>query len=83
MILDMDNDEYLFIGTGIVTTMTPADGNGNIGIERIDEVSYDGYGKMKKLRRLNGDEDHQGRHIRIPFGEYGMQLLKVYRYGNN
>ena len=28
----------------------------------------------------NGDEDHQGRHLRIPFGETGVQRLKVYRY---
>lgn len=79
MIMDMGNDMYLFIGTGVVTTMTPADGKGRIGIERIDEVVFDEYGKMKKLRRLNGDEDHQGRHIRIPFGDFGAQLLTVYR----
>lgn len=79
MIMDMGNDMYLFMGTSVVTTMSPADGKGRIGIERIDEVVFDDYGKMNKLRRLNGDESHQGRHIRIPFGEYGAQLLKVYR----
>ena len=79
MIMDMGNDMYLFMGTGVVTTMTPADGKGRIGIERIDEVVFDEYGKIKKLRRLNGDEDHQGRHIRIPFGDFGAQLLTVYR----
>ena len=80
MIMEMGNDTYLFMGTGVVTTMSPANGKGRVGIERIDEVVFDDYGNMKKLRRLNGDEDHQGRHIRIPFGEYGAQLLKVYRY---
>ena len=80
MIIDMGSDTYLFMGTGVVTTMSPADGNGKVGIERIDEIVFDEYGKMQKMRRLNGDEDHQGRHIRIPFNEYGAQLLKVYRY---
>ena len=80
MIIEMGNDTYLFMGTGVVTTMSPANGKDRVGIERIDEVVFDDYGNMKKLRRLNGDEDHQGRHIRIPFGEYGAQLLKVYRY---
>jgi len=80
MVMDMGNDMYLFMGTGVVTTMSPADGKGRVGIERIDEISFDDYGKMQKIRRLNGDENHQGRHIRIPFGEYGAQLLKVYRY---
>lgn len=80
MIMDMGNDIYLFMGTSVVTTMSPADGKGRIGIERIEEVVFDDYGKMKKLRRLNGDESHQGRHVRIPFGEYGAQLVKVYRH---
>ena len=80
MILDMGNDSYLFLGTGVVTTMSPSDGKGKVGIESIDEIVFDRNGKMQKLRRLNGDEDHQGRHIRIPFGEYGAQLLKIYRY---
>ena len=80
MILDMGNDSYLFMGTGIVTTMSPSDGKGKVGIESIEEIVFDRNGKMQKLRRLNGDEDHQGRHIRIPFGEYGAQLLKIYRY---
>ena len=34
----------------------------------------------KRLRRLNGDEDHQGRHLRIPAGSVGVQHLKIYRY---
>lgn len=80
MILDMGNDTYLFIGTGTVATMSPADGRGKVGIEKVEEIRFDTYGKMTKVRRLNGDETHQGRHLRIPFGEYGAQLLKVYRY---
>ena len=79
MIMDMGNDMYLFMGTGVVTTISTSDGKGRVGIERIDEVVFDDYGKMKKLRRLNGDENHQGRHIRIPFGEFGAQLVKIYR----
>ena len=75
LILEMGRDEYLFLGTGCVATMKPADGKGRMGILSIDE--YDG---LQPLRRLNGDEDHQGRHLRIPFGETGVQRLKVYRY---
>ena len=75
LILEMGRDEYLFLGTGCVATMKPADGKGRVGILSIDE--YDG---LQPLRRLNGDEDHQGRHLRIPFGETGVQRLKVYRY---
>lgn len=88
MILDMGDDEYLVAGTGVVVTMRPHDDDGTIvGIARIDEVisfggadTPDAKANLRFGRRLNGDEDHQGRHLRIPFGSYGAQLLKCYTY---
>ena len=50
-----------------------------VGIERIEELDYHDAG-LSVLRRLNGDEDHQGRHLRIPFGQYGVQRLVCYTY---
>jgi hypothetical protein len=32
------------------------------------------------LRILNGDEDHQGRHVRITDGEWGIQKFSLYTY---
>jgi len=32
------------------------------------------------LRHLNGDQTHQGRHVRIPDGQYGVQRLELYGY---
>ena len=29
---------------------------------------------------LGGDETHQGRHLRIPPGEWGVQRVRLYRY---
>ncbi len=77
LILDLDEQGLLFLGTSCVATMTPADGNGHVGILSIDEVTDS---SMHSLRRLNGDEDHQGRHLRIPYGSVGAQLLKTYKY---
>jgi len=77
LIIDMDDDSYLFLGTACVATMKPSNGKGRVGIMSIDEVKD---ASMAKLRRLNGDEDHQGRHLRIPFASTGAQLLKIYRY---
>jgi hypothetical protein len=31
-------------------------------------------------RRLIGDEDHQGRHLRLPSDQFGIQRVKLYRY---
>lgn len=77
LILDLDADGLLFLGTGCVATFRPADGSAHAGILSIDEVTD---GTLRPLRRLNGDEDHQGRHLRIPHGTCSAQLLKLYRY---
>ena len=78
LVLEMDEkDTFLFLGTGCVATMTPSDGKGRVGILSIDEVRDS---SLRPLRTLNGDEDHQGRHLRIPYGEVGAQLLRIYRY---
>ena len=76
LIIDEGDGQFLFMGTGCVATMSPKDGKGHIGILSIEELSPDG----KNLRRLNGDEDHQGRHLRIPAGEFQAQRLRIYRY---
>jgi beta-galactosidase GanA len=31
-------------------------------------------------RWLNGDQTHQGRHIRLPAGKFDIQRVKLYRY---
>jgi hypothetical protein len=37
-------------------------------------------GKWVAGRRMNGDQDHQGRHLQLPGGEYGIQKVKLYKY---
>ena len=37
-------------------------------------------GKWTPGRRMNGDQDHQGRHLRIPEGEYAIQRIRLYTY---
>ena len=50
------------------------------GIASVDEVSIDGQGQMHYLRRLNGDQDHQGRHVRIACGEWKILHIQLYDY---
>ena len=50
------------------------------GIASVDEVSIDEQGKMHYLRRLNGDQDHQGRHARIACGEWKILHIRLYDY---
>ena len=42
-------------------------------------LTYDD-GKWVPGRRMNGDQDHQGRHIRIPVGDWVIQKVKLYQY---
>lgn len=51
-----------------------------IGIGSVDEVSIDNEGNMKYLRRLNGDQDHQGRHVRIGVDDFSILHVKLYEY---
>lgn len=51
-----------------------------IGIGSVDEVSIDQNGEMKYLRRLNGDQDHQGRHVRIGVDDFCILHVKLYEY---
>ena len=51
-----------------------------IGIGSVDEVSIDQNGEMRYLRRLNGDQDHQGRHVRIGVDDFCILHVKLYEY---
>ncbi len=50
------------------------------GIGWVDEVSVNNDGSLDYLRRLNGDQDHQGRHVRISVGEFKILHVKLYEY---
>lgn len=80
LIIDMDNDSYLVLGTGVVITFENIDPKGEfVGIGEIDELIVRD-GEMVMSRRMSGDQNHQGRHLRIPFGNYEAQTLKTYKY---
>ena len=50
------------------------------GIGSCDEVEVLPDGSFRYVRRLNGDQDHQGRHVRISVGDYKVLHVKLYRY---
>lgn len=80
IIISVGPDEYIIAGSGIIVTFTsnsPAEPI--VGIASIDEGKYVN-GRWVASRRLNGDESHQGRHLRLPNGHFGIQRVKLYRY---
>ena len=86
IILRLGKEDYLVIGSGVVVTFSPAEssttwqkGDKRIGLAKCEEVEIVD-GKQRIVRHLNGDQTHQGRHVRIPVGMFQIQHFKLYRY---
>lgn len=86
IILRLAKEEYLVIGSGVVVTYTDAKadktwkkGDTRIGLAKCEVVDIND-GKLSVVRHLNGDQTHQGRHVRIPVGQFEIQHFKLYRY---
>ena len=86
IILRLGKEDYLVIGSGVVVTFSPAEssttwqkGDECIGLAKCEEVTLVD-GKQNIVRYLNGDQTHQGRHVRIPVGAFQIQHFKLYRY---
>jgi beta-galactosidase GanA len=77
IILQTASSEFIIAGTGIVVTFENIDKDLVSNIAAADEVSYIN-GVETRGRRMNGDQDHQGRHIGIPVGEWSIQKIKLY-----
>lgn len=55
-------------------------GTKRIGLASVDEVAINYDGTMKYVRRYNGDETHQGRHVRIGVDDFQILHIKLYQY---
>jgi hypothetical protein len=51
-----------------------------LGLASVDEVNVKPDGSLVTLRRLNGDQTHQGRHVRIGVDEFKILHVKLYTY---
>lgn len=78
IIIRLAKEDYLVLGSGVVVTYTDT-GNSRIGLAKCEEVDIVD-GKFSIIRHLNGDQTHQGRHIRIPVSEWQIQHARFYRY---
>ncbi|MCQ2198037.1 MAG: DUF5597 domain-containing protein [Bacteroidaceae bacterium] len=86
IILRLGKEDYLAIGSGVVITYTDAkagetwkQGDTRIGLAKCESVNIVDC-KMHVKRHLNGDQTHQGRHVRIPVGQFDIQHFRLYRY---
>jgi beta-galactosidase GanA len=80
LIIQTAQNEFIIAGTGIVVNFSSAKNpNSFVGILQAYEGDYMN-GQWIPGRRMNGDQDHQGRHIRIPVKEFSIQRVKLYDY---
>jgi beta-galactosidase GanA len=81
LILQIGPEEYLIAGRGLVVTFAGAgDGSALAGIDSAVEGVFDPQGRWVPGRTLNGDQTHQGRHIRLAPDSFQIQRVKLYRY---
>jgi Domain of unknown function (DUF5597) len=80
MIIQTGPEDYLVVGKGAVLTFTPlGEGPPTAGIDTAwEQVLQDD--RLVRRRLLNGDETHQGRHIRLPPDGFSVQQVRLYRY---
>jgi len=86
IILRLGKEDYLVIGSGVVITYSDAKcdkiwkkGDMRIGLAKCEVVNA-ADGKLSIVRHLSGDQTHQGRHVRIPVGQFEMQHFRLYGY---
>lgn len=80
IIIQSDTTEFYIAGSGVVVTFKNwKNRNKIVGILNCEEGVFEN-GKWKVLRHLNGDQTHQGRHIRISHGDYSIQKVQLYEY---
>jgi hypothetical protein len=80
IIIETGTDEFYIAGSGIVVTFKPLKNTSlNAGILKTDQGIFEN-GVWKTIRHFNGDQTHQGRHLRIAVGDYEIQKLKLYTY---
>jgi len=80
LVIQLAPDEFIFGGIGMkVTFEARAVGPLQAGILSVEEGSFVN-GQWAHIRWLNGDQTHQGRHVRLEPGQFGIQRVKLYTY---
>lgn len=77
-IIQTGDDEFLVAGTGMIVTFGTR-GEGIAGIDSIWEGRFVN-GTWVAGRNLNGDDDNQGRYLRVPSGEFTIRHVRLYTY---
>ena len=80
IIIRTGDKEFFVAGSGITITFKKLDEpDTRVGILKTDEGEFIN-NNWKVIRHLNGDQTHQGRHIRIFRNNFSIQRFELYEY---
>ncbi|HEY1208731.1 MAG TPA: DUF5597 domain-containing protein [Terracidiphilus sp.] len=80
LIIQLASDDFLVAGMGMIITFGVHDsGQSHAGIDSIWEGSFVD-GVWAPGRNLNGDDDNQGRYLRMPAGKFTIRRVRLYHY---
>jgi hypothetical protein len=79
LVLATGPDEFIVAGTAVTITFASSAPGRRVGILSAEEGRFVG-GRWENVRWLNGDETHQGRHVRLEPGRFSMQRVRLYTY---
>jgi hypothetical protein len=80
IIIQTGVNEFYIAGTGLVATFKNLrNPDLHAGILKVDEGRFEN-NHWKVIRHLNGDQTHQGRHVRIFYDDYSILRLELYNY---
>ena len=80
LIIQTGSNDFLVAGIGMVITFATSGKSAALaGIDSIWEGSFLN-GTWTPGRELNGDDDNQGRYLRMPAGEFTIRRVRLYRY---
>ena len=79
LVLATAPDEFVIAGTAVTVTFASATAGQRTGLLQTEEGRFVA-GRWENVRWLNGDETHQGRHVRLEPGRFSMQRVRLYLY---
>lgn len=79
-LVKLGEDGFALAGDSADKSKSSWQGKQRVGILSCDEVEVMPDGIFHIIRRLNGDETHQGRHVRISPDGFSALHVKLYRY---
>lgn len=79
LVIQLGTDEFLFAGIGITITFRSPEPGEQVGIVTAESGRFVD-GQWRNRLWNNGDQTHQGRHLRLVPGQFDIQRVKLYRY---